>query len=88
MQNTTRLESGQGRSSRHAPWISVLGAEPTPGETGRGHRHGARDPVYEPGTPGTSDPTRHALKIGDVDDFELRWEDRPDGGDKDFKTTP
>ncbi len=31
------------------------------------------NPVYVPGKAGNPDATRHALQVGDVDDFELRW---------------
>ena len=45
------------------------------------------NPVYVPEKPGNPDATRHALQIGDVDDYQLRWEDLPGGGDKDYNDT-
>ncbi len=45
------------------------------------------NPVYVPAKSGNPDATRHALKVGDVDDFKLSWEDLPAGGDKDYNDT-
>ncbi len=45
------------------------------------------NPVYVPEKAGNPDAIRHALQIGDVDDFQLRWEDLPGGGDTDYDDT-
>ncbi len=42
------------------------------------------NPLYVPEKDGNPDATLHARRIGDADDFELRWEDLPGGGDKDY----
>ena len=40
--------------------------------------------VYVPEQEGNPDDTLHAQRIGDAENFELRWEDLPGGGDKDY----
>ncbi len=45
---------------------------------------GSVNPVYAPATPDNPEATRYALKTGDVDDYQLGWEDLPDNGDNDY----
>jgi hypothetical protein len=45
------------------------------------------NPIYVPEKDGNPDATRHALQTGDVENFNLSWEDLPGGGDKDYNDT-
>jgi len=45
---------------------------------------GSVNPVYMPATPDNPAAIRHALKIGDLDDYALSWEDLPGVGIADY----
>ncbi len=44
-------------------------------------------PTYVSEKSGYPDGIRHALQVGDLEDYTLLWEDLPDGGDNDYNDT-